>query len=75
MPIEISDSAQLGSLRDFLQREGCPSEPRGAELLEVRVLWSPEQPLTETEQRAKVVGHLRTWCAANPGVKADLLSA
>ena len=37
------------------------------------VLRSPERPLTDAEQRAKVFG-LREWCAANPGVKANLLS-
>jgi len=74
MQIEISDPAYLPSLRAFLQEHGCPSEPRTAEVVEVRVLWSPEEPLTDAEQRAKVFGHLREWCAANPGVKANLLS-
>jgi hypothetical protein len=74
MQIEISDSAYLGSLRAYLQEQGCPSEPRGAEIVEVRVLWSPDRPLTEAEIRAKIFGHLREWCAANPGVKANLLS-
>ena len=53
---------------------GCPSELRSDEVVDVVVLWSPERPLTETEQRAKVFGHLREWCAANPGVKANVLS-
>jgi hypothetical protein len=74
MQIEISDPAYMGSLRAHLQQEGCPSEPRTHEVVEVRVLWSPERPLSEAEQRAKVFGHLREWCAANPGVKANILS-
>jgi hypothetical protein len=74
MQIEISDPAYMGSLRAHLQERGCPSEPRGAEIVEVRVLWSPDRPLTEAEIRAKIFGHLREWCAANPGVKANLLS-
>ena len=74
MEIEISDPAYMGSLRAHLQERGCPSEPRSDEVVEVRVLWSPEEPLTDAVQRAKVFGHLREWCAANPGVKANLLS-
>ena len=74
MQIEISDPAYMDSLRAHLQGQGCPSEPRSAEVVEVRVLWSPEKPLTDTEQRAKVFGHLREWCAANPGVKTTMLS-
>jgi hypothetical protein len=74
MQIEISDPAYMESLRAHLQREGCPSEPRTDEVVEVRVLWSPERPLTDGEQRAKVFGLLREWCADNPGVKANLLS-
>jgi hypothetical protein len=50
------------------------SERRSDEVVEVRVLWSPENPLTEAEERAKVFGHLREWCAANPGVKANFVS-
>ena len=74
MQIEISDPAYLASLRAYLQEHGCPSEPRSDELVEVRVLWSPERPLTEAEQRAKVFGHLREWCADNPGIKANVLA-
>lgn len=74
MQIEISDPAYRSSLRTHLQLEGCPSEPRTHEVVEVRVLWSPERPLSESEQRAKVFGHLREWCADNPGVKANILS-
>ena len=74
MQIEISDPAYLDSLRSHLQQEGCPSEARTHEVLEVRVLWSAERPLTEAEQRAKVFGVLREWCVANPGVKANILS-
>jgi hypothetical protein len=74
MQIEISDPAYMGSLRSHLQEAGCPSELRSNEIVEVVVLWSPERPLTDAEQRAKVFGHLREWCAANPGVKANILS-
>jgi hypothetical protein len=74
MQIEISDPAYMDSLRTHLQQEGCPNEARTHEVVEVRVLWSPERPLNESEQRAKVFGHLRDWCAANPGVKANILS-
>ncbi|HXV33440.1 MAG TPA: hypothetical protein VD769_05465 [Gaiellaceae bacterium] len=73
MQIEISDPAFMDSLRSHLQQEGCPSEPRSAEVFEVRV-WSPDRPLTDAEQRAKVFGALRSWCADNPGVKANLLT-
>jgi hypothetical protein len=73
MQIEISDPAFMDSLRAYLQREGCPSEPRSHEVVEVRV-WSPGRPLTDGEQRAKVFGHLREWCSDNPGVKANFLS-
>jgi hypothetical protein len=74
MHIEISDPDLVESLRAHLQQQGCPSERRSDEVVEVRVLWSPENPLTEAEERAKVFGHLREWCAANPGVKANFLS-
>jgi hypothetical protein len=74
MHIEISDPDLVESLRVFLQQEGCPSERRSDEVVEVRVLWSPENPLTQAEERAKIFGHLREWCAANPGVKANFLS-
>ena len=74
MQIEISDPAYMDSLRAHLQQEGCPSELRSEEVVEVVVLRPPEQPLTDAEQRAKVFGHLRQWCAVNPGVKANLLS-
>ena len=74
MQIELSDPDLVESLRRHLQQEGCPSERRSAEVVEVRVLWSPDRPLTEAEERAKVFGHLREWCAANPGVKANFLS-
>jgi hypothetical protein len=74
MHIEISDPDLVESLRAHLRQEGCPSERRSEEVVEVRVLWSPENPLTEAEERAKIFGHLREWCAVNPGVKANLLS-
>ena len=74
MQIEISDPAYMDSLRAFLQQAGCPSERRTDEVVEVVVLRSPDRPLTDAEQRATVFGHLREWCAANPGVKANILS-
>ena len=74
MQIELSDPAYMESLRAHLQQAGCPSEPRSHEILEVVVLRTSERPLTDGEQRIKVVGHLREWCAANPGVKANILS-
>jgi hypothetical protein len=74
MEIEITDPAYMESFRAYLQRQGCPSELRSNEVVEVRVLWSPEAPLSDAEVRAKLFGHLRDWCAANPGVKANFLS-
>ena len=74
MLIEISDSSTMDSLRAHLQRNGCPSERRGEDTFEVRVLWSPDTPLTDAQLRAKVVGHLREWCADKPGVQTNLLS-
>lgn len=74
MQIEISDPAYMDSLRAYLQHAGCPSERRTDEIVEVRVLWSPDAPMTETEMRSKIFGHLRAWCSDNPGVKANLLS-
>ncbi len=74
MQIEISDPAYMESLRAHLQLEGCPSERRTDEIFEVRVLWSPGEPMTDAEMRAKVFGHLRAWCADNPGVKTNILS-
>ena len=74
MQIEISDPAYIDSLRAFLQQAGCPSERWTDEVVEVVVLRSPDRPLTDAEQRATVFGHLREWCAANPGVKANILS-
>jgi hypothetical protein len=44
MHIEISDPDLVESLRTHLQQEGCPSERRSEEVVEVRVLWSPENP-------------------------------
>jgi hypothetical protein len=72
--IEISDPAYLDALRAHLQQEGCPSERRSDEVIEVVVLRPPDRSLTEEEQRAKLFGLLRAWCVANPGVKANLLS-
>jgi hypothetical protein len=73
MQIEISDPAFVHSLRTYLQSQGCPSEPRGADVVEV-VVFSPGGSLDEAQARMKVFGHLREWCADNPGVKVDFLS-
>jgi hypothetical protein len=74
MLIEISDPSTVDSLRAHLQRNGCPSERRSDDTFEVRVLWAADAPLTEAQVRMKIFGHLREWCAGNPGVKANLLS-
>ena len=73
MQIEVSDPAFVQSLRAYLQSQGCPSEPRSADVVEVRV-WSPDAPLDEAQARMKLFGHLREWCSDNPGVKVDLLT-
>jgi hypothetical protein len=73
MQIEVSDPASLQSLRAYLQSQGCPSEPRGADVVEV-VVFSPGVSLDEAQARMKVFGHLREWCADNPGVKVDFVS-
>ena len=73
MQIEVSDPAFVQSLRAYLQSHGCPSEPQSADVVEVRV-FSPRAPLDEAQARMKVFGHLREWCADNPGVKVDLLT-
>jgi hypothetical protein len=73
MLIELNDASAMDALRGYLQRHGCPSEPAGPELVEVRVLWSPDAPLTDDEARAKVFGHVRDWCSAHPGVHANLV--
>jgi hypothetical protein len=73
MQIEVSDPAYVQSLRAYLQSQGCPSEPRSADVVEV-VVFSPGVPLDEAQARMKVFGHLREWCADNPGVKVDLLT-
>ena len=38
------------------------------------VVFSPGVSLDEAQARMKVFGHLREWCADNPGVKVDLLT-
>jgi hypothetical protein len=74
MHIEISDPAFMDDLRGYLQRQGCPSEIRGSDRLEVRVIQSAETRLSAGEERAKVFTHIRDWCRDHPGVKANLLS-
>jgi len=73
MQIEVSDPAFVQPLRAYLQSHGCPSEPRGADVVEV-VVFSPGVPLDEAQARMKVFGHLREWCADNPGVKVDFVT-
>lgn len=73
MTIELSDPAWMDSLRLYLQRHGCLSEPTGLDTVEVRVLWSPDAQVSDAQLRAKVVGHLREWCADKPGIQANLL--
>ena len=73
MQLEISDPAFVQSLRTYLQSQGCPSEPRSADVVEV-VVFSPGVTLDEAQARMKVFGHLREWCADNPGVKVDFVS-
>ena len=73
MRIEISDPSLMDDLRVYLQRHGCPSEARGDDVFEVRVLRPADTPLSEAQIRAKVFGHLRDWCADHPGVKANVL--
>jgi hypothetical protein len=74
MRIEVSDPRYTDDLRTYLQRRGCPSERTTGEAFEVRVLWSPDAPLSDGEVRAKVYGHLRDWCAEHPGVKTNLIA-
>jgi hypothetical protein len=72
MHIEISDPSSMDDLRVYLQRHGCPSEVRSADTFEVRVLWSPETPLSDAQMRTKVFEHMRAWCQRHPGIKANL---
>jgi hypothetical protein len=72
MRIEVSDSRLVSDLRLFLQRNSCPSEQRSEDTFEVRVLRSPGEPRSESDDRMKVFGHLREWCASHPGVKANI---
>jgi hypothetical protein len=72
MHIEISDPSLMDDLRTYLQRHGCPSEVRSEDTFEVRVLWSPQTPLTDAQVRTKVFEHLRDWGRNHPGVKTNL---
>jgi hypothetical protein len=40
----------------------------------VRTRWSPGAAPSEADARAKVVAHLREWCADHRGVKANILA-
>jgi hypothetical protein len=71
--VEVSDPTLLGDLRAFLLENGCPSEPRSAEVCEVGVLRANGDG-SETADRLKIFGHLREWCADHPGVKANILA-
>jgi hypothetical protein len=74
MRVEVSDSRLIPDLRRYLQRNGCPSEPCGDDVFEVRVLWNADVARTDSLERAKVFTHLREWLATHPGVQANLLS-
>ena len=74
MRIEVSDPRLLDDLRGYLQRNGCPSETRGDDRCEVRVLWPAEDMRSDTADRMKIFGHLREWCLDHPGVQANILS-
>ena len=72
--VEVSDPTLLEDLRGYLLKNGCPSEPRSADICEVRVLWS-EGERSDSADRLKIFGHLREWCAEHPGVKANMMTA
>jgi hypothetical protein len=73
MRIEVSEPGLVSELRLFLQRNSCPSEQWSEDMFEVRVLRSPGEPRSEADDRMKVFGHLREWCAEHPGVKTNIL--
>jgi hypothetical protein len=72
--IEVSNPSLLEGLREYLQRNGCPSEPKGAGTFEVCVLWPAEELRSDTGDRLKIFRHLREWCADHPGVHANILT-
>jgi hypothetical protein len=72
--IEVSDKRFLDDLRGYLQVNGCPSEPRGDDRCEVRVLWPSEDLRSDMADRMKIFGHLREWCADHPGIHANILT-
>jgi hypothetical protein len=74
MKIEVNDPLLVSDLRGFLQRNGCPSESWTEDTFEVRVLRALDEDRSESLDRAKVVTHLREWCAAHPGVHTNLIS-
>jgi hypothetical protein len=71
--IELNDPRFVPALREYLQRRGCPSELRGEETFEVRVLQPAGTVRSEGSDREKIFSHLREWCADHPGVQANLL--
>ena len=72
MRIELNDPRFVPALREYLQSCGCPNEPRGEETFEVCVLQPAGAVRSEASDRAKVISHLREWCADHPGVHANL---
>ncbi len=74
MRIEVSNPSLLEDLRQYLQRNGCPTEQNGAGTFEVRVLWPSDELRSDTADRLKIFRHLREWCADHPGVHANILT-
>jgi hypothetical protein len=72
--IEVSNPSLLEDLREYLRRNGCPSELNGAGTCEVCVLWPSEELRSDTGDRLKIFRHLREWCADHPGVHANILT-
>jgi len=72
--IEVSNPSLLEDLRQYLQRNGCPTEQNGAGTFEVRVLWPSDELRSDTADRLKIFRHLREWCADHPGVHANILT-
>ena len=74
MRIEVSNPSLLEDLREYLQRNGCPSELNGAGTFEVCVLWPSEELRSDAGDRLKIFRHLREWCEDHPGVHANILT-
>ena len=72
MRIEVSDPSLLDDLRGYLQRNGCPSEQKGVDSVDVGVLWSADALRSEQADKLKIFRHLREWCEEHPGVRANI---